>query len=235
MAIDIKGAIQEMLKMGPRPVASLYEAWQDEAGIDATKWTTAVVGTGSVARSVVEVPYLKVILAGIAANDTARLYGVTRWFCNADTGLAGYLKNSILQKLHMEFEAKIINVDIVDNDAFFMGLAAAQLATEASADIVGLILDASDNIRFISADALGSTSVGAVIDAADVDDWHKFEIITSPGQVQLLLNGANAGIINANLPEAALYPVFYLPQENAAGAPALHVAVTRIWHEDILR
>jgi hypothetical protein len=233
--IDIEGAIRELLSMAARPTPSLYEGWQDESGIDLTRWGITLTGTGTVTKSAAEVPYLKVILAGATNNDAARLYGLQRWFCNADTGLAGYLKNSILQKLHMEFEAKIINVDKVLNTDFFMGLARIQTAVEATADIVGLILDASDNLRFLSSDGLGSTSVGAVVDAADVDTWHKFEIITSPGQVQLLLNGGNAGIINANLPEAALYPVFYLPQENAAGAPALHVAINRIWAEDILR
>lgn len=235
MGIDSLGARHQLIKMGPRPVLNLYEAWQDEAGIDTTIWTTVVTGTGTVARSVAEPPYLKVILAGAAALDTARLHGDQRWFCNPDTGLAGYLKNSILKTLHMEFEAKIINVDKVLNTDFFMGLASIQAAVEATNNIVGLILDASDNMRFLSADAVGSTSIGAVIDAADVDDWHKFEIITSPGQVQLLINGASAGITTANLPETAMYPVFYLPQENAAGAPALHVAIIRIWQEDILR
>ncbi len=217
-----------------RPTPHLIETWQTEA-IDATIWGTSLVGTGDAIFYAAEPPYLRVWLSGIAAADEACLYGIHRWFCNPDTAMANYLEKSIFQVLHMEFEARFDDAVILDNTKFFMGLGSIQAAIETTNNIVGFILDASDNLRFQSSDAVGSTSVGAVVELADLADWHKYEIVISPGQVQCFIDGVSGGIITANMPETAMYPVFHLVQEAGGGNPDLHIGIIRIWSEDILR
>lgn len=217
-----------------RPTPHLIETWQTEA-IDAAIWGTNLVGTGGAIFSAGEPPYLRVWLSGIAAADEACLYGVQRWFCNPDTAMANYLEKSIFQVLHMEFEARFDDVVIFDNAKFFMGLGSIQAAIETTNNIVGFVLDAADNLDFLSADALGITRVEDVVLAAGLADWHKYEIVVGPGQVECFIDGVSGGVITVNLPETAMYPVLHLVQEAGAGNPDLHIGVIRIWSEDILR
>lgn len=216
-----------------RPTPHLIETWQTEA-IDVAIWGTNVVATGLAIFSAGEAPYLKVQLSGIAAADEACLYGLQRWFCNPDTAMAIYLEKSILRVLHMEFELRFDDAVILDNTKFFMGLGSIQAAIETTNNIVGFALDASDNLDFISRDA-GETRAEDVVLLADLADWHKYEIVVSPGQVECFIDEVSGGVITTNMPETAMYPVFHLVQEAGAGNPDLNIGVIRIWSEDILR
>lgn len=217
-----------------RPTPHLIETWQTEA-IDAAIWGTTLVGTGLAIFSAGEPPYLRVWLSGVANADEACLYGLHRWFCNPDTAMANYLEKSISQVLHMEFEARFDDAVILDNTKFFMGLGSIQAAIETTNNIVGFALDDDDNLDFLSADALGITRVEDVVLLADLADWHKYEIVVSPGQVECFIDGVSGGVITTHMPETAMYPVHHLVQEAGGGNPDLHIGVIRIWVEDILR
>ncbi len=216
-----------------RPTPHLIETWQTEA-IDGAIWGTNLVGTGGAVFSAGEPPYLKVWLSGIANTDEACLYGVHRWFCNPDTAMANYLEKSILRVFHMEFVLRFDDAVILDNTKFFMGLGSIQAAIETTNNIVGFALDASDNLDFLSQNAAAATRAEDVVLLADLADWHKYEIVVSPGEVECFIDEVSGGAITTNLPETAMYPVFHLVQAGA-GNPDLHIGVIRIWSEDILR
>jgi hypothetical protein len=215
-----------------RPSLSLYEGWQDEAGIDTTVWTTAITATGAVARDVTEPPFLKILLSGPANGDTARLYGDQRWFCGPDT----YAPNTILRRLVMEFEAKFANVASIDNPTFFMGLASIQLADAATNNIAGFIL-AADDLNSITDDGIGETT--KALGAPVLTDRHKYRIEVLAGiiyfYVDEVLQATHTTAAFETLPDTAMFPVFYLPQEAGASGGELHVGIIRIWTEDILR
>lgn len=230
--IDIIGALHELLKGRFRPLLSLYEGWQDEAGFDSTIWTAVVTVTGAVTRSVAEPPYLKYILSGPANGDTARLHGDQRWFCGPDT----YGTNTILRRLVMEFEAKFATVESIDNPTFFMGLASIQLATRATTNIAGFIL-AVDALNSITDDGVGETAkaVGAPV----LTNWHKYRIEVLAGTIYFyvdeVLRATHTTAAVERLPDTAMFPVFYLPQEAGASGGELHTGIVRIWTEDIVR
>jgi hypothetical protein len=221
-----------VMQLLARPQLALYEGWQDEAGIDTTVWTTAVTGTGAVARNVAEPPYLKVLLSGPANADTARLYENQRWFCGPDT----YGMNTILRRLVMEFEAKFAVVASIDNPTFFMGLASVQLATRASTNIAGFILTA-DVLNSITDDGAGE--VTKAVGAPVLTTWHKYRMEILAGTIYFyvdeVLRATHTTAAVERLPDTTMFPVFYLPQEAGANGGQLHVGIVRVWTEDIVR
>lgn len=229
MSLLIKDSIiiQELL----RPSINFYEGWQDELGIDFTVWTTAITATGTVARDVTEPPYLKVLLSGPANGDTARLYGNQRWFCRPDT----YGLNTILRKLTIEFEAKFSVVASIDNPTFFMGLGAIQLSTRASTNIAGFILTA-DALNSITDDGVGETvkAVGAPV----LTTWHKYRIEVLAGTIYFYIDevlvATHTTAAVERLPDTAMFPVFYCPQEAGANGGLVHIGTVRIWTVDVI-
>lgn len=214
------------------PSMHLYESWQDEAGIDNTVWSTAVTGTGAVARDATEAPYLKVKLSGTTNADTARLNGDNRWVCGPDT----YGTNTILRKLIMEWEVKFATVASIDNTAFFMGLASATNATRASTNIAGFILD-GDVLKSITDDGVGETA--KAVGGPTLTGWHKLRVEIYAGTIEFYvdetLQATHTTEAGEDLPDTAMYPVLYLPQEAAANGGELHTGIVRIWTEDVSR
>lgn len=215
-----------------RPQFSLYEGWQDEAGIDAAVWTTVVTGTGAVARDVTEPPFLKVLLSGPANADTARLYANQRWFCGPDT----YSPNTILRRLVMEFEAKFAVVASIDNAAFFMGLASAQLATRVSNNLAGFILTAGA-LNSITDD--GGGEVVKAVGAPVLTTWHKYRMEVEAGTIYFYIDEAlvatHTTVAVEHLPDTAMFPVLYLPQGAMVNGGQLHTSIIRVWTEDLVR
>lgn len=231
--IDTLKAILGLSDMGLRPAVCLYEGWQDEAGIDATVWSTLLTGTGAVARNVAESPYLKVLLNSAAVNDTASLYSDQRWFCGPDT----YGANTIQRKLVLEFEAKLVNTPSLLNTAFFMGLAATQGAYETTNDLIGIVLGADDSLESITDE--GGVETTKTLVAAGFTGWHKYKIEVYAGTVDFYVDEAkittHTTVAVEHLPDAAMYINFYCPAEAALFNGELHVGIVRLWTEDVAR
>ena len=232
-AFDATNNLKQLMDMGLRPSISLDESWQDEAGIDATVWATALAGTGAVARNVAEPPYLKVLLNSAANNDTASLYSKQRWFCGPDT----YGTNTLLRRLVLEFEAKLVNAASLLNTAFFMGLAATQGAYETTNDLIGIVLGADDSLESITDE--GGVETTKTLVAAGFTGWHKYKIEVYAGTVDFYVDGVKTATHTTaaveHLPDAAMYVNFYCPAEAAAFDGELHVGRTRVMTEDIAR
>lgn len=203
------------------PLPYLAETWQDVLGIDPTIWTTAITGTGAVARSVAEEPYQKVILSGPANADTARIRTVQEFQVGPDT----WGTDTIIQRLVLEFEARFNVVASIDNTLFFMGLSAIAAATRASTNIVGFIL-VGDVLQAITDDGVGETvsAVGAPV----LTNWHKYRIEIVAGAVRFYIDEVLAATIAATLPDMNAHGQFYLPQEALAAGGELHVATVTI-------
>lgn len=225
--IDLEGQLKNLRILSSVGLPYLIETWQDVLGIDATVWTTVVGATGTVVRSTAEEPYQKVILDCAATGDTARLRTNQQWQLAPDTwGL-----NTFNKALVMEWEARIVDVDDIEENGFFMGLSNIALATRVSNDIVGFILNA-DVINAISDDAGSETlsTVGGPI----VTNWNKFAIVAYANAIEFWVNeimqarhtttpGAD------DLPDINAYGNLVIETDGVgAGAAELHVATVSI-------
>lgn len=226
---DIQEA-QEIIEMVLRPKVDFVETWQDEvAGIDPAIWTIAVTGTGAVVHDATETGYLKALLTGTGNGDTARLTSDQRWVCAPDL----YGKNTIRRRLTMEFEAKFATVASIDNTAFFMGLASATNATEASNNIAGFILDASDELNSVTDD--GARTAKAIGDPT-LTNWHKYSIDVYEEVISFYVDevevSRHSTAAAEDLPDTTMYQNYYLPQEAAANGGELHVGIIKVWPAD---
>lgn len=234
--MDEIGIYRDLLRMASQSKEALTEHWQNEIGISAARWGTTITGAGGAARSVAEPPYLKVVLTGPVNADTARLYGLQRWYCAPDEDDANYLKEAIIRAAFLEFEAKFDTVASILNTAFFMGFGDTQAVTEASNNIIGFVLDASDDLIAICNDGAGPTVSAAIATAAEIASWHKYRIeVKLPELINFYIDGEFQAVIAANLPNYAMYPNWYLQQEPAANGGELHIGSIRIWFDYILR
>lgn len=197
----------------------LMETWQDPIGIDPNVWTTALGAGGTVTRSVATEPYQDILLAGVAAADTARLYTVWEWMLAPDT----YGLDTIVKKLVMEWEAQVDNVADADNATFFMGLGALAATTRASNDIAGVILVA-DAYNFVTDDG-GAETVTVLPSAPAVGTRHKFKIVAYAGTIELwvdeVLEVTHTTAAAENLPDVNAHGQFYLAQEGGGGGTAV--------------
>lgn len=226
MTIDLIGRLDKLENLVSLGLPYLIETWQDVLGIDVTIWTTAVTGTGAVARSIAEEPYQKVILSGPANADTARLYTVQEWQLAPDTwGI-----NTFNKLLIMEWEVKFNVVASIENTTFFMGLSAVNNATRASTNIAGFILT-GDALNAITDDGVGETV--SAVGGPTITNWNKLAIVAYNNVIEFWVNetmqARHTTIPGAEtLPDVNAHGMFYLPQEAAANGGELHIATVNI-------
>jgi len=231
-AIALGLTIRESVYMLHRPMAWLYEAWQDEGGIDAMTWGTAVAGGGVVARDTLEAPYLKAIISGAAPLSTARLYGLQRWYCAPEPVAVNFLQTYPVQKTNLEFVAHFIFPANFDNTLFFMGFGFAQNVDETSPNIIGFTMDGANNLQATTVDLVGAT-VQPFMPIADIVNWTKYRIEVEMGGVNFYANDVVIAASDNFMPNYSMYPVFFVPQANVPGAAMLEVAMVRIWNEQL--
>jgi len=215
MAIDEKGKLNQLITMNSVGLPVLMETWQRAAGIDPALWNIGLAGTtGTVVRSEAEEPYQKVILAGAANADVARLYTTVKWQLAPDTwGL-----NTFQKALVMEWECKFAVVAAIENTTFFMGLAAGAAATRAAMNLAGFCLTA-DALNALTDDG-GAETVSAV-GAPVVTNWMKLTVLAYRGCIEFYVNEVmrarhTTAAPDENLPDVNVYGMFYLPQEALA-------------------
>ncbi|KKM98609.1 hypothetical protein LCGC14_1156130 [marine sediment metagenome] len=221
--LDEKGYFDKLITLNQKELPSLTETWQD--AIDAAIWSQVLVATGTVTRDISEQPYQKVVLAGTANADTARLLTTVSWQLAPDTwGL-----NTFQKSLVMEWECKFDTVASIENTGFFMGLGAAVGATRAATNIAGFILTA-DALNVITDDAVGETvsAVGAPV----LTNWMKLKILAYGACIEFYVNevmqARHTTAAGEDLPDVNAYGIFYVPQEAGANGGELHVATTNI-------
>jgi len=231
--IDRIGSLERIKELVSAGLPYLVETWQDVLGIDPTVWTTVLTAGGTVVRSIAEEPYQKVILAGAAAGDAARLHTVHEWQLAPDTWGA----NTFNKILIAEWEARFANITEIDNATFFMGLSAIALATRASPNIAGFILNGADVLNSITDDGVGETAkaVGAPV----LTTYHKYTIVAYNAIIEFYvdeqLQARHTTTDGEDLPDVNAHGQFYLLQEAlGAGTGELHIATNSIRPGEIL-
>jgi len=227
MSIDELGRIKRIETLASVGLPYLAETWQ-AAAIDATVWTQVLTAGGTITDppDLTEEPYQKVVLAGAATGDAARLNTIHEWQLAPDIWGA----NTFNKLLIMEWEAKFAVVADIDNATFFMGLSAIPLATRASPNIAGFILTAGD-LNSITDDATGETAkaVGTPV----LTTWHKYGIVAYNKIIEFYVDGAMAARHTTtdaeDLPDMNCYGQFYIAQNGGGGGSGeLHVATVSI-------
>lgn len=223
-AIDEIGLLRKIEIQVSVGLPYLIETWQDVLGIDFTVWTIDLAGTtGTVTRDTTEEPYQKVILAGPANADVARLHTTQEWQLAPDTwGI-----NTFSKLLIMEWEAKFDVVASIDNNFFLMGLSAGVAATRATMNIAGFILT-GDVLNAITDDGIAETVTA--VGGPTLTNWNKYAIVAYSGIIEFYVNEVmqSRHLTAQNLPDVNAHGMFYLPQEAAANGGELHVATISI-------
>ena len=219
LQLDAPGVISASL-----PHHSLYEGWQDEAGISAVTWTVTNPATGGAwARGAVG-SYLMAV-SSPNANEFARLRSNQRWVCAPSV----YAPNQIIRRFIIEFESYLQLVGNIDNANFLFGLTNAAGGTRASNNIIGfgLIADALQTITDDGGLETVNTGFGESMIALN-----KFKIDIYSNTVDFYLNETLIAKHITNLPNAPMYPNFYYPTEGG-GASIVSLGSIRCWTEDI--
>lgn len=228
--IDERGRLEYLIKNTSYGLPYLIETWQGVA-IDVSVWTTVLTAGGTVTRSVAEEPYQKVILDCVATADAARLHSVQEWQLAPDT----WATNTFNKLLIMEWEAKLVDVDDIDEDEFLMGLTAIPLAIRTSNDIAVFILDPAADALHGLTDTGGAETSTAIPSAPDVTAWHKYGIVAYRNIIEFWLDEVmevrhtSTPAPDQDLPDINAHGNFLITTDGlGAGAAELHVATVSI-------
>lgn len=223
--IDLRGKLRRLEVLASIGLPYMAETWQ--AAIDATIWTQVLTVNGTVTRSVAEEPYQKVILAGAATGDAARLHTVHEWQLAPDT----WGKNTFNKLLIMEWEAKFDGIADFNQATFFMGLSAIALATRATTNIAGFILDGASALNSITDDAIGETA--KAVGAPTLTTWHKYAIVAYNKIIEFyvdeVMQARHTTTDGEDLPDVNAHGQFYIAQNGGGGGSGeLHVGTVSI-------
>ena len=232
MAIDSIGRLEYLIRNTSIGLPYLVETWQDVLGIDPTVWTTVLTAGGTVARSVAEEPYQKVILDCVATADAARLHTVQEWQLAPDTWGADTFNKLLI----MEWEARLVDVDDIDEDEFLMGLTAIPLAIRTSNDIAVFILDpAADALHALTDTGGAETSTATSLAAAALVNWHKYAIVAYSNVIEFWVDEVmevrhtSTPAPDEDLPDINAHGNFLITTDGVGvGAAELHVGTVSI-------
>ena len=216
-----------------RPSISLYEGWQDEAGIDITAWAITNPGAG--------VPWARgafgeslMASSSPAANMNARLRSLQRWIVSPDN----YGTNKIIRRFTLEFEATFANVANFDNANFFLGLTPLVGDTRANMNILGWTLVGAGNDLQTLGDAGGAerffTGFGENLVLINKFRIEVFRFAPpGVGYSRWYLNDVLVAThVDNNPSNQPMYLNFYAPT-GAGGAATIRLGIVRAWTEDI--
>jgi len=229
--IDEIGRLQYLIKNTSIGVPYLIETWQ-AAAIDATVWTTVLTAGGTVTRSIAEEPYQKVILDCVATNDAARLHTIHEW--QLAPGI--WDANTFNKLLIMEWEARLVDVDDIDEDEFLMGLTQIPLAIRTTDDIAVFILNpAADALHALTDNGGAETSTATSLVAADLTNWHKYGIVAYRNVIEFWVDEVmevrhtTVPAPDEDLPDINAHGNFLITTDGAGvGAAELHIATISI-------
>jgi len=223
--IDLIGKLRRLEVLASVGLPYMAETWQG-AAIDATVWTQVLTVAGTITRSVAEEPYQKVILAGAATGDAARLHTVHEWQLAPNT----WGVNTFNKLLIMEWEAKLDGIADINQATFLMGLSAIALGLRTSTNIAGFILDGAGALNSITQDATVNETVKTV-GAPTLTNWNKYAIVAYNKIIEFYVNEVmQARHLTAEyLPDVNAHGNFYVEQNGGGGGSGeLHVATVSI-------
>ncbi len=223
MTVDHEGTLHDIYKRQQRPLMSLLETWQDEAGIDPTVWDTLDPATGTAWTRGGSDSYLRAY-SGPNANETARLWSIMRWPCQCGV----WNDNTVYRQLFLEFEMKLATVANLDNSLCFFGLTEDTSDDRSDNDIIGFGLNA-DILQTVT-DAAGTETTNTTF-GETLTNWNRFGIWVARSSVRFLLNGAVIATHTTNLPAFPMWLNWYMDTE-AGGAAGIHLGVIRAWQDD---
>jgi len=213
-----------LLDMANRPGISLYEGWQDEAGIDVTVWTVTDPATGAAwARGSDGVILRATSIPN--ANEICRLVSNQRWVAAPNV----FGTNTILRKLVLEFELRLTNVANIDNTLFFLGLTSGIPDDRQSQDIIGwaLLADVLQSVTDLGGVETTNTGFGEIL-----TDRNKLKIEAYEGHVKFYINEVEVADHATNLPDVPFYINFFV-DTNGGGWATIEPGIIRAWFEDI--
>lgn len=226
--IDPVGRLRELRTLVSVGLPYLVETWQDVLGIDPTVWTTVLTAGGTATWSLAEEPYHKVILDCVATADAARLHTVHQW--QLAPGI--WNPNTFNKLLIMEWEARLVDVDDIDEDEFLMGLSAIPLAIRTTNELAVFILDpAADALHALTDRAGAETSTATSLAAADLTNWHKYAIVSYRNVIEFWVDEVmevrhtTTPAPDEDLPDINAHGNFLITTDGVgAGAAELHIA-----------
>ncbi|MDP2730200.1 MAG: hypothetical protein Q8O55_06945 [Dehalococcoidales bacterium] len=208
------------------PTVFLAETWQDELGIDFTRWTTTNPATGTAwARGAIG--DLLMAYAAPAANENARLRSNQRWIILPT--LTG--PSRIVRKTYLEFEFHVVNLANLDNVNFFMGFTQGIADVRTTNNIVGVALIGAGNALQTVTDAGGAETVNTGF-GENLLLTNKVKVEISLNSCEFSLNEVTIANHVANIPDLPMYINFYGPT-NGLGAANFRIGGVRAWHEDV--
>jgi hypothetical protein len=209
-----------------RPIASLYEGWQDQVGgIDLNVFAVTDPAGGAWAPAI-SVDGMVEVTCTLNANDLARLYGRQPWDCAPTLWGTNYIARRII----MEWVMRMTNIANLDNTACFWGLASATNVTRASQNIIGFGLnaDALETITDNGGAETATTGFGETL-----TNINKFGIVVEWDACRFYLNETLL-VTHTNtlhMPDIAMYPMFYYDTE-AGGGSVPEIGIMRVRLED---
>ena len=228
--MDINGQLRNLYleQLASRPKITLYQGWQDEAGIDLSVWTVTNPVTGAAWSRGDTGAYLRATSAP-NANEVCRLVSDQRWIAAPDT----YSNNTILRRTVLEFELKLTTIANIDNANSFLGLTTAVGDTRVSNNIIGWAL-LSDALQSVT-DNAGAETVNTDFHSVTLEaTWNKLLIDIYAGHADFYVNGGLKASHTTNLPDYPMWLNFYIDTEGG-GASTIELGVIRVWYEDIYR
>jgi len=229
-----QGYSDPVLQMLTRPLPSLYEGWQDEAGIDLTLWTPTNPGAGAAwARGA----FGESLMASASPNalNNARLRSNQRWIASPDN----YGANKVISRFILEFEADFTGFANFDNANFFLGLTGAigDTRSTALANLNGFSLVGAGNaLQTLSAVGGAETTFTGFGENLLLANKFRIELFlfAAPGvgHGKFYLNDVLIATHVVNNPSnTPMYLNFYAPA-GAGGAATVRLGITRCWYED---
>lgn len=225
--IDQTGASKNIFDRQRKPMISLVETWQDEAGIDASIWATTNPATGA-AWSRGDSWWTLRATSAPNASENCRLVSTMRWEMGPNTT---WTVGSIWRKLHLEFMMKLTNTGNLDT-ASFWGWTATAAAIRTTTNIIGFGSDGAGNLLGIT-DNAGTENAQDLSAAVTMSNWNLYGIVARLGAVEFWANGALAytRTTMADIVSTPMYLNFYTATD-AGGAATIEIGSVRAWLED---
>jgi hypothetical protein len=210
------------------PRVSFYEGWQDEAGIDLTRWTVTNPATGGAWVRGAVGQYLMAVVSP-NAGENGRLRSNQRWTLSPSV----YGANQVIRKFVLEFESYLQGVANIDQANFILGLTNTIGSTRVTNNLIGWGLTA--NVLQCITDDGGAETVTASPGTV-MNDLNKFKIEVSLDSVVFSVNevvvATHITTVPNTLPNIPAWLNFYYP--TGVGASILSLGVTRCWPEDVV-
>lgn len=231
MSIDELGRLKFLMANTSIGVPYMTETWQfARVAIDAAVWTKVITAAGTITDppDLTEEPYQKVVLGAAANADAARIHTVHEWQLAPDLWAA----NTFNRILIMEWEAKFVEVDDINENSCLMGLTALPLATRLSDDIACFII-VTDALNVIT-DTGAAETVTVVPSAPALTAWHKYAIVSYRNAIEFWVDEVmevrhtTTPAPDQDLPDINAHGNFFITNSGGVAECQMHIGTVNI-------